>query len=288
MAHSSLSNPPDINQAKYVARNAATSRWMTALARLGYACKGVVYLLIGIFAARLALGDGGKAPDNTAAIQAIYDQPFGRVLLMIVVAGLCGFALWSLIQAIFDTEGKGSNAKGILARLGYAGVAVSYGALAFTALQLIIGSGTTGKSSDTVAQDWTALLLDHPVGVVLVVLAGIVAFGAAYTLFQKAYKATFRQKLRLATLHQAFRSGIILLGRFGYAAIGIVALLIGIFLIVAALQHNPGDAKGLGGALVSLLYQPFGPLLLGLVTVGLLAYGIYSFAEARYRRLGQR
>ena len=287
MANSQLSNPPHhMREMKYAARSAATSKGVTVLARLGYACKGIVYLIIGFFAIRLALGIGGKPPDNTAAIQAIYNQPFGKLLLTIVAIGLVGFALWSLIQAVFDTEGKGGKAKGILARLGYAGVAVSYGALAFAAFQMIIGSGTAGKSSDTTAQDWTALLLNQPFGVALVVVAGVVALGVAFALFQKAYKATFRQKLRLPALRTQVRQTINVIGRFGYAAIGVVAVVIGVFLIVAAFQHNPGEAKGLGGALVSLLHQPFGPLLLGLVAIGLLAYGCYSFVEARYRRLG--
>ena len=287
MANSQLSNPPHhMREMKYAARSAATSKGVTVLARLGYACKGIVYLIIGFFAIRLALGIGGKPPDNTAAIQAIYNQPFGKLLLAIVAIGLVGFALWSLIQAVFDTEGKGGKAKGILARLGYAGVAVSYGALAFAAFQMIIGSGTAGKSSDTTAQDWTALLLNQPFGVALVVVAGVVALGVAFALFQKAYKATFRQKLRLPALRTQVRQTINVIGRFGYAAIGVVAVVIGVFLIVAAFQHNPGEAKGLGGALVSLLHQPFGPLLLGLVAIGLLAYGCYSFVEARYRRLG--
>jgi len=286
MANSQLSNPPDMHEMKYAARNAATSKGVTILARLGYACKGIVYLIIGFFAIRLALGNGGKPPDNTAAIQEIYNQPFGKVLLGIVAIGLFGFALWSLIEAVFDTEGKGGKVKGIVARIGYVGVAVSYGALAYAAVQMVIGSGTGGKSSDTTAQDWTALLLNQPFGVALVVLAGVVALGVAFTLFQKAYKATFRQKLRLPALRPQVRQALYILGRFGYAAIGVVAVVIGIFLIVAALQHDPGEAKGLGGALVSLLHQPFGPLLLGLVAIGLLAYGCYSFVEARYRRMG--
>ena len=287
MANSQLSNPPHhMREMKYAARSAATSKGVTVLARLGYACKGIVYLIIGFFAIRLALGIGGKPPDNTAAIQAIYNQPFGKLLLTMVAIGLVGFALWSLIQAVFDTEGKGGKAKGILARLGYAGVAVSYGALAFAAFQMIIGSGTAGKSSDTTAQDWTALLLNQPFGVALVAVAGVVALGVAFALFQKAYKATFRQKLRLPALRTQVSQTINVIGRFGYAAIGVVAVVIGVFLIVAAFQHNPGEAKGLGGALVSLLHQPFGPLLLGLVAIGLLAYGCYSFVEARYRRLG--
>ncbi len=287
MPNSSLSHPPSFGQAKYAAKNVATGRGMTALARLGYACKGVVYVIIGIFAARLALGDGGKAPDNTAALQAIYNEPFGKFLLVIVTIGLFSFALWSLIQAVFDTERKGARAKGIVARLGYAGVAVSYGALAFAAIGLLTGSSSGGKGSDVTAQDWTATLLNYPFGVVLVILAGLVALGAAFVLFQKAFKATFRQKLYLDRIGPQARKAVFFIGRFGYSALGVVAGLIGIFLIIAALRHNPGEAKGLGGALVSLLHQPFGPLLLAVVAIGLLSYGAYSFVESRYRRLGQ-
>jgi hypothetical protein len=286
MSNLGVSMPPNVDNAKRAARNAATSRWMTGLARLGYACKGVVYLIIGFLAGQLVLGNGGKAPDNTSAIQTLYDQPFGKLLLALVTIGLFGFALWSLIQAIFDTEGKGKKIGGIIARFGYVGVAVSYGALAFAALNLVTGSGTGGKSSDTTAQDWTASFLNQPFGVALVVLAGLIALGVACALFYKAYKVTFRQKLRLATLHPGVRRGVLFIGRLGQSALGVVASIIGIFLIVAALKHNPGEAKGLSGALVTLLQQPFGSLLLGIVAIGLLAYGIYSFVEARYRRLG--
>ncbi len=287
MSNSSVWMPPGVNKAKRAARNAATSTWMTGLARLGYACKGVVYLIIGILAARLALGNAGKTPDNTSAIQTLYEQPFGKVLLALVTIGLFGFALWSLIQAIFDTEGKRKKIGGIIARLGYVGVAVSYGALAFAALNLVTGSGTGGKSSNATAQDWTARFLNQPFGVSLVILAGLIALGVAGALFYKAYKITFRQKLRIATLRPGVQQGVIFIGRLGQSALGVVASIIGIFLIVAALQHNPGEAKGLSGSLVTLLQQPFGPLLLGIVAVGLIAYGIYSFVEARYRRLGQ-
>ncbi len=286
MTNSSLSSPPDLEQAKATAREAATSQWVTILARIGYACKGIVYLLVGLFAVRLALGASSRTPDNTAALAAIYAQPFGQVLLTLITVGLCGFALWALIQAIFDTEGKGRKFKGMVARLGYVGVAVSYAALALSAIQLIIGSESNEKSTDTTAQDWTARLLNLPFGVALVVVVGLITFGVAFILFQKAYRATFRQKLRVASLRPQISQAIYILGRGGYAALGVVAALIGIFLIIAALKHNPGDAKGLGGALASLLQQPFGALLLGLVALGLLAYGLYSFVEARYRRMG--
>src|SRR5207248_1476310 len=126
-------------------RSAATSQWMTWLARLGYAVKGVVYLIIGGLAAALAVGHGGAATDQRCALQTIATQPFGKFLLAVVAIGLVGFALWSFIQALFDTEGKGKDAKGIIGRLGYVGVGVSYAALAFGAFQLVLGTGTAGK-----------------------------------------------------------------------------------------------------------------------------------------------
>jgi hypothetical protein len=116
--------PEEVQYAGYVAnraaRNAASSHWMTLLARLGYASKGVVYLIFGWLAVLLAIGNGGKTTDQRGALQIIYEQPFGKLLLALVVIGLLGFAIWCFLQAWFDTEGKGSDIKGIIGRLGYA------------------------------------------------------------------------------------------------------------------------------------------------------------------------
>src|SRR5690348_7625770 len=114
MAQTQFSN--DVNKAKYQARSAATGKWMTLLARLGYAIKGVVYVVIGFLAVQVAAGTGGKATDQKGAIQAISRLPLGNFLLIVMTIGLVGFALWCFIQALFDTEGKGRKAKGIIAR----------------------------------------------------------------------------------------------------------------------------------------------------------------------------
>jgi type IV secretory pathway VirB2 component (pilin) len=106
-------------------------------------------------------------------------------------------------------------------------------------------------------------------------------------LYAKAYSAKFRSRLNLATVSAQMRKWVIYTGRCGYAALGVVFSIIGIFLIVAAFQHNPYQAKGLDSALQTLVHQPFGPILLGIVALGLIAYGIYSFVEARYRRVGR-
>jgi len=279
--------PRQVNEAKYAANRAANSKWVSGLARLGYAAKGVVYLIIGGLAAKLAIGQGGAATDQRGALQTIYEQPFGKFLLAVVAIGLLGFALWSFIQAIYDTEGKGRDAKGIIARIGYAAVGVAYAALAFGAYQLVAGTGNVGQGSTASTQDWTTTLLKLPAGVALVVIVGLVVLGVALYLFAKAYTAKFQRRLNLAGVSAQLRKFVIFLGRFGYGALGVVFTIVGFFLIVAAIQFNPQKAKGLDSALKELLHLPFGPLLLGIVALGLIAYGVYSFAEARYRRVGR-
>src|SRR5438445_3749610 len=262
------------HRAEYESRGATTSPFMTGLARLGYAVKGIVYLIIGGLAAKLASGQGGAATDQRGALQTIYEQPFGKFLLAVVAIGLLGFALWSFIQAIYDTEGKGRDAKGIIARIGYAAVGVAYAALAFGAYQLVAGTGNVGQGSTASTQDWTTTLLKLPAGVALVVIVGLVVLGVALYLFAKAYTAKFQSRLNLAGVSAQLRKFVIFLGRFGYGALGVVFTIVGFFLIVAAIQFNPQKAKGLDTALRELLGLPFGPLSMGIVARCFRAYGV--------------
>ena len=285
-----MSSNTRVQDARRTANNAATSRGVVALARLGYAVKGIVYIVIGILAILLATGHGGSATDQNGALKAIYNSPlgegFGRVLMVVITVGLFGFALWSLIQAVFDTDRKGHSAKGIGARLGYAGVGVSYALLGVGAYQIASTGTASSRNSTSSAQNWTGLLLKQPAGVLLVIVVGIVVLAIAAYLFARAYRASFTRYLNLSSLSATARKGVITLGRLGNAALAVVLAIVGFFIIIAAIKHDPGDAKGLDAALVELLHQPFGPWLLGIVALGLLAYGAYSFAEARYRQVG--
>ncbi len=274
------------HDAQRTAREAATNRWSTRLARCGYATKGVVYLLIGGLAAKAAAGaGGGKTTDNSGAIETLYQQPFGRFLVGIIAIGLFAYALWLFVSALLDPERKGTDAKGLGARGAFAIVGCSYVTLGILALRLVLHRSSGGQSSDTKTQDWTARLLKHPGGVALVVLAGLIVLGVAGFFFFQAVTARFRTRLSLTGAQGGVRRWVVPLGRVGYAALGVVNTIIGLFLVIAAFRRNAGEAKGVGGALAEITHRPYGALLLSIVALGLVAYGAYSLVEARYRQL---
>jgi hypothetical protein len=269
--------------ANVAARNATPRRGLEALARLGYFVKGVVYLIIGYFAVRVAIGVGGKTTDNRGALQTIYREPFGQFLLIVTTIGLIGYGIWSLIRALLDPDGKGTDAKGVISRVGYAVVGVAYLSLAAGAARLLSGSGSSGKSTDANAQDWTAKFLQLSYGEALVILAGVIVIGVGLYLLYYAFSADFMQYF--GSMGPTARTWTERLGRFGYAAQGVVLGEIGLFLIIAARQHNAHQAKGIGGSLSLLDHQSYGHVLLAIVAIGLIAYGIYSWLQARFRRV---
>ncbi|MEG3927115.1 DUF1206 domain-containing protein [Microcoleus sp. D3_18a_C4] len=263
---------------------AASHVWFERLARLGYASKGLVYFIVGFLAAQAAFSMGGRTTDTSGALSEIVNQPFGKFLLFLVTIGLIGYALWRIVQTILDPEHQGDklDAKRIAQRIGYALSALGYAGLALTAVKLIMGSGG-GKSNTT--EDLTAQILAQPFGQWLVGLAGSIVIGVGFSYFYEAYKAKFRRHFKLDEMSQAEQTWAIRLGRFGIAARGIVFVIIGIFLIQAAKLSDASQTKGLGEVLAILGQQPFSPVILGLVPLGLIAYGIYSVIQARYRKI---
>jgi hypothetical protein len=262
----------------------ASHPWFERLARLGYASKGLVYFIVGFLAAQAAFTAGGKTTDTSGALSEIVNQPFGKFLLFLVTIGIIGYVLWRAVQAILDPEHQGQkmDAKRIAQRIGYAFSAFGYAGLALTAVKLIMGSG--GGNGDT-TQDLTAQFLAQPFGQWLVGLAGAIVIGVGFSYFLEAYKAKFRRHFKLYEMSQTEQTWATRLGRFGIAARGIVFVIIGFFLIQAARLSDASKTKGLGEVLAILAQQPFGPVILGIVSLGLIAYGIYSVIEARYRKI---
>lgn len=259
-------------------------RWIVPLARFGFAAQGVVYIVIGSLAALAAFHRGGRTTGPRGALLEILSQPYGQVMLGVIAVGFMGYTLWRLTQAIQDTEHKGSDAKGIVARLGYAVIALIYGSFAVTAVQLIIGTGTR-RGDEESSQEWTATLLAQPLGQWLVGAIGVGIIALALYQYYLAYTAKFLEQLDRSEMSRRAETWASRVGRLGLAARGIVFTVIGVFLMVAALTANPNQARGLSGALQALEQQPVGPWALGVVALGLVAYGLYMLVLTRYRRI---
>lgn len=269
-------------QARQTARKASPG--LVAFGRFGHAVKGVVYVLIGALAVQVALGRGGETTDSKGALAKIAQAPFGQMLLIAVALGLVGYALWCFLQAALDTDDEGRDAKGIVKRLGHAGSGLVHASLALSALRLL-QTGNAGESSSASTQSWTAQLLGKPFGQLLVAVVGLVVIGIGGYRIYKGLAAKFRDDLDLGAMSPTEERLATRFGQVGNVALGVVFGLIGLFLIVAAVRANPGEARGIDGALATLAQQPIGPWLLGVVAVGFVAYGLYLFAEARYRRM---
>jgi hypothetical protein len=272
----------DSAKAKELAHKARP--WVDKVARLGYATKGVVYTVIGAIAALAALRGGGETADSRGALEEIVRQPYGRVMLIVVAAGLACYALWRLTQAVFDTEDKGSEWKGLAVRAGYACIGFVYFGLGYSAVSLILG-GDAGDSSDEKSRYWTATFMVLPFGRLLVGLAGLGFIGFGLWQCYKAYNRKFRKKMKRGEMGEGADKLITGVGQFGFASRGVVFGVVGVFLIQAALRARAHEARGLGGALHALEEQPAGPWVLGVVALGLVAYGLLMFALALYRRI---
>ena len=257
--------------------------WVERLARLGYLAKGIVYAIVGVLAVQAAFGAGGQTTDTKGALSAIAAQPFGKFLLALLTVGLIGYVVWRFVQAVQDPEHKGDDAKGWATRLGYAVSGLIYASLAFTSIGLIRGSGGGGGGNSK--QDWTARLLAQPFGQWLVGLVGAFVIGLGFYQLYQAYKAKFRKQMKLQEMSPTEETWATRIGRFGLGARGVVFCIIGFFLLQAARQSDASQVRGLDGALQSLAQQPYGPWLLGIVALGLVAYGIHMAVQARYIRI---
>jgi Domain of Unknown Function (DUF1206) len=263
-----------------------TSPWIEGLGRFGHVAIGLVYATIGLLAAQTALSRGGGTTDSHGALAWIVQAPFGRVLLAALALGFAGYAAWRFIQAIRDTESKGTDLMGVLNRLVYACIGATYGALALSAFDLAQGHAASGgDSGDAAAQDWTAWLLSQPFGQMLVVAVGLGVIGVSLVQFYLAYSGKCCDSLRVSEMGEAQEGLARAAGRIGFGARGIAFAIIGFLLLVAAVHARSDEARGLGGALATLAQQPFGPWLLGVVASGLVVYGAFMMVKARYGRL---
>jgi hypothetical protein len=249
-------------------------------ARIGFAARGVVYLIVSALAVLAAIGAGGQVTGGTGALRTFLGEPFGWIWLWLIALGLFLFGAWQLWNGAADADSRGNSPNAIAARGGKLLSGLVYFGLAAYAINLAIGFAATSTGDST--EGWTAWLLAQPFGPWLVAAAGAGIAVAGIGFYWKAWSADFKQYL--GGKAQA-RWWAVPLGRAGFVAQGIVFNLIGAFLILAGVQADPSEAEGLGGALRSLQAQPYGWILLGLTAVGLGCYGAFSLAQALHRRI---
>lgn len=273
----------ELNAANAAVKRVASNTALEALERLGYAARGILYVIMGGLALRIASGSpDGQATDLTGSLVFLIGNTFGKLVLIVMVIGLLAYSLWGFVRAIYDPMHRGRDATGVMARLGFVSSAVSYAAVALFGLGVLLGSA--GAAGDSTQKSVTTLL-SHPFGGFLTIIVGLVAFGIGIGQFVEAYKATFAKDLKSAQMTETQRKIAIGLGRFGMAARGVSFLVIGWLVIQAGLNSNAAEAKGFGGAFLFLLSEPFGQLIVAVVALGFIALGIHSFACARWVRL---
>ncbi len=255
--------------------------WVERLARVGYAAKALLYITVGVLAAQAALGPGGRVTDTEGALREVNEGDAGQVVLLVVAAGLIGYAVWRLVEAILDPERRGTNAKGIALRVGFAVRGLFHGALGITALRLALGAGS-GSTGDEVRR-WTERAFALPAGELVVGLAAAWIAGYGVYQFYRAVTPKMRRHLHLSELPDDFRRWVLRVSRFGIAARGVVFCLIGFFLTRAVLNHDARQAGGVQQSLRTL--AELGRWPFAVVAVGLVAYGVYELLNARYRRI---
>lgn len=254
---------------------------LDALGRAGFVARGIVYALIGWITLLIAVDHDALQADRTGALEVIASKPFGDVLLWFLVVGFCGMALWRLSVAIRPRDARRRKTTSRLASLGKA---VLYAAAAFTTARFAM-TGRASGSTDQASTDFTVTAMRHTGGRLLVAVVGVGFVIGGLILIVRGVQRKFARDLRTASMKPEERRWVLWLGTAGNVARGIVIAVAGGFLVDAAVTFDPAQAKGIDSTLRSFAAAPYGPVLLILMAAGLAAFGVYSWCEARWRKL---
>jgi Domain of Unknown Function (DUF1206) len=259
------------------ARRGSSRRAVAVTAHVGLAARAVVYVVLAWLALEIALGHGSSQANQRGAVETIGQRSYGIVLLWALGLGLAAYCLWRLSQAagVAPAPDDGAAAK---VRALFTGVV--YGALSLSTFELIAGRAQQGQSQQQAA--WTARLMGHTGGRWLVGLIGVVVVAVAVAMIVEGVRRDFEKRLRLGEMSRRTRRTVVALGTAGTIARGVVVAVTGALVLDAAVTFDPAKSTGLDGALRTLADRTYGAALLGVVAVGLLAYGAYAVAEARW------
>jgi hypothetical protein len=268
-----------VHEAKSTGDAIAHARWFEWLARAGLVARGAIYAIIGALALEVAFGSGGKTTNQKGALAEIAQQPGGKILLVLMAIGLFGYAFWRLLRAAVghgpeETDDGKERLKGLASGLAYT-------SLFITCLSILWGSSSSGGSPDKA----TGGVLGWPGGQVIVAIAGLVLIGVGLYQGYEGVKKEFLEKSKTEQMNEKTEKAFTALGMAGHLARMVVFALIGYFLTKAAIDFDPDKAVSVDGALAAVAKASYGPVLLGIVAAGMIAFGAYSIADARYRRV---
>jgi Domain of Unknown Function (DUF1206) len=251
------------------------------LSRAGFVARALVYAIIGVLALKLAVGQGGKLTNQQGALHTVAHQPFGKFLLTLVAVGLGGYSLWRFVRAAIGRGPEGTD-KGV-DRIAALASGIAYGGLCVLAIEILLGAG--GGATAASPKKAAAGVFGWPAGTWIVGIAGAVMIGVALYQGYRGVSKKFLDDSKVEEMSPRMKEWIGRIGTIGHLARMVVFGLVGSFLIKAAVDYNPRAAVGLDGALAKIVHASYGPLLLGIVAAGLIAFALYSLSDARYRRI---
>lgn len=265
------------------AKDVARGPFGEGLARWGLISKGALYVLVGVIAADVAIAGGQRLRDRGAAVATVTDTWYGRALVFLLAIGLAGYAAWRFAQGVLGRPLEGGKKEGWLKRIGYFARSAWYLFLLWVVLAALAGGDEESGSREE--DRATARVMDWPLGRWIVAAVGLGILGAGVFNYWRGITQSFKKKLKLRKMSDVEEKVFTIIGMIGHIARGTVFGLIGFFLVRAAWQYDPNEAVGLDGALAEILRQDYGDTMLGIVSAGLIAYGLYCFVEARYREV---
>ena len=268
---------------------AAPPRPLERIARIGIVAKAVVYLVIGLLATGAALRVGGEVTDTSGVFAFLLHQPLGRLLLGVLAVGLASYTVWLFVQAFLDPDGNRTSFVGLVNRFGQLVTGLAQTALTIEGTRLALGlpsilsDGPPGGTNEVLGAEG----LRVPFGVQLVGLTGLVLVGVALSQLYRAALGDVRRDWRLGGLGENGRWAVAI-GRFGLAARAVVLGVAGWLVFQAARAYDPSQAGGIKDVLRTLAGFFSSGWLMGLVALGLVAFGVFGLIEARYRVIPTR
>jgi hypothetical protein len=254
-----------------------------ALPGAGHVSAAIIYVTMGALAGLVAIGARSHTPDLRGTMRALLEQPFGIGLLLVVALGSMALTVWRLLQAFADLEAKGKTLVGLAQRGRYLISGVFYGAMPILVWRMFVGAPV--YSSDHWARRIATDVIALPFGWTLLVATGLGFFAYAAVCAYRLVLGNFDQWFECENMTRRQRWCLLAFGRLGYAARGSIAGLVGYFILLAGWHLNPYEAAGQASALYRVLPQPFGPLFLGIIAIGLIGLGFFSLASARFGKL---